>query len=367
MTWLITGGCGFVGTNLAAVLIRRGCRVVVFDNLSRLGSHRNLQWLTSQDDSRQRFSFVRGEISDPAAVDAAVASVRQELECVAHLAGQVAMTTSISNPRLDFSTNALGMVNVLEAVRRHASGSTILYSSTNKVYGDLRDVRTEEGHSRYVLPAYPAGLPESLPLEFSGPYGCSKGAADQYALDWHRTYGLNTVVFRHSSIYGSRQFSTYDQGWVGWFCAQALAQKAALTVGREPEPFTISGDGKQVRDLLFADDLAELYITAHQKVSAVCGQAFNIGGGPENCLSILELLAHLEDELSIKTQYQMIPWRAHDQKVFVADITKVQARLGWRPKVNPGVGIRKMLEWRAAMDVHLGADQSAVVRESARS
>ncbi len=331
MKYLITGGCGFLGTNLSARVIERGEELMIFDNLSRTGSEKNLEWLQEQGE----LTFVRGEIQNAVEVIELIESYRPDV--IFHLAGQVAMTTSIENPRLDFGVNALGTFNVLEAVRIASPQTAIIYSSTNKVYGDLASVVTEEHESRYVCPDYPEGFDESTPLEFHSPYGCSKGTADQYLLDYARLFGLNSVVFRHSSIYGSRQFSTVDQGWIGWFCQQALEQSA--------EPFTICGTGKQVRDVLFVDDAVNAYFAAVERIGSCRGEVFNIGGGMANSLSLLELFSLLEEEVGSQMRYERLDWRASDQRVFVADIAKAERLLGWSPQVSSREGVTRMLHW----------------------
>lgn len=262
-------------------------------------------------------------------------------EVIFHLAGQVAMTTSISDPKLDFETNSLGTLNLLESVRRHVPNAALIYSSTNKVYGDLEKLEYVETPTRYLAKGHEAGFDESLPLDFRSPYGCSKGSADQYMLDYARVYGLKTVVFRHSSIFGGRQFSTYDQGWIGWFVSQALETK----VQPDREPFTISGDGKQVRDVLFSDDLVRCYFKAAANVDRIRGNAFNIGGGAENSLSLLELFAFLGRELQVTLRFKKLPPRCSDQKVFVANIKKAQRLFGWSPIVGKEKGLRKMIHW----------------------
>jgi CDP-paratose 2-epimerase len=342
-TYLITGGCGFLGSNIAARLIRSGERVVVFDNLYRLGADKNLAWLRTLG----AFEFVHGDTRFAYDVDGVVSACAPEV--IFHLAGQVAMTTSLKSPRLDFDINAAGTMNVLEAARRHAPHAIVVYSSTNKVYGDLETLACRETATRYELEAYPYGLPETMPLDFHSPYGCSKGAADQYMLDYHRMFGLNTVVFRHSSMYGGRQFSTYDQGWIGWFCRQAWLQQQG-----KGEVFTVSGNGKQVRDALHADDMVDLYLQAVARIEHCKGQAFNIGGGRENSLSILELLHFLGRELSVRLAVRHIAPRESDQKVFVADIRKAGTCLGWQPQVNWQAGLRKMLAWVKDFDMENG-------------
>lgn len=334
MKYLITGGCGFLGSNLANDVLKKGHSLVVFDNLSRLGTENNLNWLREAG----QFDFVNGDIRNSEDVENLIKKYTPDV--IFHLAGQVTMTMSIADPRKDFETNALGTFNLLEGVRKFSPKSTIIYSSTNKVYGDLEWLTYLEKDKRYEVTEYPAGLPESVPLSFSSPYGCSKGSADQYMLDYHRIFGLKTVVFRHSSMYGGRQYSTYDQGWIGWFCEQAIKNKNG--VGEE---FTISGDGKQVRDVLHADDMINLYFSAVEKIDDISGEIFNIGGGAEFSLSLLELFDLLEDELGIKLNYKKLPPRESDQKVFVADIEKARRLIGWTPKVNPKAGIKKMLAW----------------------
>jgi CDP-paratose 2-epimerase len=331
----ITGGAGFLGINLAIEGLARGADISLFDNLSRAGANENLEWAQRQGAIR----FVHGDIRCGDDVSKFVEMSKPDV--IFHLAGQVAMTTSIANPRKDFQINAAGTVNLLEAVRREAPEATVIYSSTNKVYGDLEQYSYKEDGSRYVCLEHPNGFDEATPLSFGSPYGCSKGAADQYMLDYARIFGLKTIVFRHSSMYGGRQFSTYDQGWIGWFCRQALAAKADAAA----EPFTISGNGKQVRDVLHADDMKRLYFAAVEHVAQAKGHAFNIGGGMENSLSLLELFAMLEELLKIKLSYTQLPVRESDQKVFVADQAKAENIFNWKPKVSKREGIEKTLEW----------------------
>ncbi|SRR6266404_648476 len=335
MKLLITGGCGFLGSNLASHAIRQGIDLCILDNLSRDGSYSNLDWLRRIG----RFEFSHADIRNPNDVESVVRRVTPD--AVFHLAGQVAMTTSIANPRLDFEINALGTLNMLEAVRRHSSHATVIYSSTNKVYGDLEQYRYEEQEKRYVCIDHAKGFDESVPLEFQSPYGCSKGAADQYLLDYHRIFGLKTIVFRHSSMYGGRQFSTRDQGWIGWFC-----QMAAETRRRtRNEPFTIAGSGKQVRDVLHSDDMVRLYFSTLAHADAASGNAFNVGGGITNSLSLLELFDLLQDLIGEPLDYRRLPPRESDQRVFVAEISKVSQLCNWRPEVDARIGVKRMLEW----------------------
>lgn len=339
MKVLITGGCGFLGTNLASAALDRGWDLTVFDDLSRLGSERNLEWLRSRGAD---FRFQKGDVRERAAVDALVRGLRPDV--VFHLAGQVAMTTSIADPRLDFETNVGGGINVLEAVRAHRPHAAVVYSSTNKVYGDLEclDLVEEATRYRFADPELDAhGLAEDVPLDFASPYGCSKGAVDQYMLDYARVFGLNTVVFRHSSFYGSRQFSTFDQGWIGWFVRQAIETLESP----DREPFTISGDGKQVRDVLFVSDIVDCYMGAVEAIEATRGRVFNIGGGRANSLSLLELFSILEEELGVTLRRRALPWRQSDQRVFVADVRAAERAFGWSPKIDSRTGLRKMIQW----------------------
>lgn len=335
MRYLITGGCGFLGTNLAEEVIERGEELCIFDNLSRFGSSDNLQWLKSKAD----FTFFHGDIRNTWDIERVIRYFQPDV--IFHVAGQVAMTTSIDNPRMDFEVNALGSLNVLDAVKTYRPKCIVIYSSTNKVYGDLEWVRYEEGKTRYVASNYPNGFDESIPLDFRSPYGCSKGAADQYMLDYARIYGLRTVVFRHSSMYGGRQFATYDQGWIGWFCKKGIEIKRNIL----KEPFTISGNGKQVRDVLHSKDVKNLYFAAVEAISEAAGQPFNIGGGLENSLSLLELFEILEALLNIKMKFKNLPPRESDQKVFITDTRRAKKTFHWTPCLDKITGISAMLEW----------------------
>lgn len=335
MNILINGGCGFLGSNLASYGLKRGDTITVFDNLSRFGSARNLEWLRGLGN----FTFVNGDTRNKNDVETVIKE--GSFDAIFHLAGQVAMTTSISNPYKDFEINAMGAVNVLDTVRKYSPKTAIFFSSTNKVYGDLEYYTYEETDTRYKCVEFPNGFDESVPLDFRSPYGCSKGAADQYMLDYARVFGLNTTVFRHSSMYGSRQFATYDQGWVGWFVEKAIEKYN----NPKCEPFTISGNGKQVRDILHAEDMISLYYTALDNKEKVSGQAYNVGGTMEQSLSLLELFAMLNEMLGIKMEYVHLPPRQSDQKVFVADIIKIKKAIGWEPKVTAYAGIADMIDW----------------------
>jgi len=334
MKILITGGCGFLGSNLAAHAIKNGHKVGVVDNLYRKGSELNHNWLNEQG----KFDFWKTDVREPQKIEA----VMQKFcpDAVFHLAGQVAMTTSIENPRFDFEVNALGSLNVLEAVRKTAPEASVVYSSTNKVYGDLEQFTYKETATRYECVEKPGGFDETVALEFHSPYGCSKGSADQYFQDYARIYGLKTVVFRHSSMYGGRQFATYDQGWIGWFCQKALEQKAG-----NREEFTISGTGKQVRDVLHAEDMISLYFSALKNIDGMKGQVFNVGGGVRNSLSLIELFELLGELTAVPLKYRRIEPRSSDQKVFIADIAKISEAANWNPAVTAREGVGKMLKW----------------------
>lgn len=335
MKVLITGGCGFLGSNLASDALAHGDQVTLFDNLSRVGATENLQWLRDQGD----VNFQHGDIRCRTDIEQTIKSAQPD--AVIHLAGQVTMTRSLQNPRHDFEVNSLGSLNLLEAVRQFAPNAQVLFSSTNKVYGDLEQYSYSEDDTRYICIEKPKGFDEDTPLGFESPYGCSKGCADQYMLDYWRMYGIKTVVFRHSSMYGGRQFATYDQGWIGWFVQKCLEQ----VVRDRPEPFTISGNGKQVRDVLHADDMKALYRAAMANPDRCAGEAYNIGGGPENSLSILELMQMLGQFLTIKPNFTKIDPRSSDQRVFIADITKANMHLRWNPNISTSAGIERMLCW----------------------
>lgn len=332
MKIIITGGAGFIGCNAAARALERGDDVVVVDNLSRVGSASNLQWLQSL----RAFDFRRIDLVDAEAVHA-VFREHADASRVLHLAGQVAVTTSVTNPRADFEANALGTFNVLEAVRRSTPEAALIYASTNKVYGGLEHLDVVEEGGRYAYRAAPSGVSEETPLDFHSPYGCSKGSADQYVRDYHRIYGLRTVVFRQSCIYGYRQFGVEDQGWVAWFAISAL-------LGR---PIRVYGDGKQVRDVLFIADLLDAYDAAFARIDSAAGCVFNIGGGVNNAISLRQLLAYLEARAGAPLQLSYHPWRPGDQRVFVSDIRKSEAELGWRPQVSWTHGVDQLWNWIA--------------------
>jgi CDP-paratose 2-epimerase len=329
-TVVITGGAGFIGVNAAETFIRDGWRVILFDNLSRKGTDLNLRYL------RQKYpdhcEFVLGDVRyDYFSLLHTVGRA----ELVLHLAAQVAVTTSIVRPIEDFEINARGTFNMLEAVRESGNKPLVIYSSTNKVYGGMPDVTCVKNHTRYSFRDFPNGIDEDRPLDFHSPYGCSKGAADQYVHDYSRIYGIPTVVFRQSCIYGQRQFGVEDQGWVAWFAIAALLNR----------PITIYGDGLQVRDLLHVDDLIAAYKCAAGDKSRAGGKIFNMGGGPTRALSLIELLAFLEKHMGKAIPVSHAEPRAGDQPVFVADIRKAQRELDWHPAIDPLPGVEKLLAW----------------------
>lgn len=331
MQYLITGGAGFIGINYAHRLLRRGEEVVIYDNLSRPGTEKNLGWLRAEHGA-QSFRLLVADVRDWEALRLAA----RKTDVIVHLAAQVAVTTSVADPRTDFEVNALGTFNVLEAARLSGRSPIVLYASTNKVYGGMEEVRIGETETRYHYQDLPMGVPETWPLDFHSPYGCSKGAGDQYVRDYARIYGLPTVVFRQSCIYGPHQQGVEDQGWVAWFVIAAVT-------GR---PITIYGDGKQVRDLLFIDDLLDVYDAAVARIGVAAGQVYNIGGGPQHALSVwAEFGSLLERFLGRPIPVSYGDWRPGDQRVYISDIRKAQRELGWLPRVGVEEGIRRLWEW----------------------
>ena len=329
--YLITGGAGFIGSNYVNKLLSRGESVTILDNFSRGGAPRNLEWL-EKTFGKDSFRLIRGDVRDASLV----AESAKGSDVIVHLAGQVAVTTSVVNPRDDFENNALGTFNVLEGARLSGKNPIVIYASTNKVYGGMDDVKVVERGERWEYESLPFGAPETQPLDFHSPYGCSKGAGDQYVRDYARIYDLPTVVLRQSCIYGPRQFGIEDQGWVAWFVIAAV-------MGR---PITIYGDGKQIRDLLHVSDLIRAYDLAAEKIDVAAGQVYNLGGGSANTLSIwTEFGPLLEELVGHPIVIDRGDWRPGDQRVFVADVRKAERELGWMPQVNVEEGIRKLFEW----------------------
>jgi CDP-paratose 2-epimerase len=340
---VVTGAAGFVGTNLAHRLLSEGERVRVLDDLSRPGVRRNLEWLEREHGSRLEVEI--GDVCDGAVVARAIVGARS----VFHFAAQVAVTTSLDDPSHDAGVNLLGTLNVLEAVRAASPRTAVVFTSTNKVYGALADVPLEEAGDRYepvdaVLRA--SGVSEARHLEFCTPYGCSKGAADQYVLDWQKSYGLPTAVFRMSCIYGPHQFGTEDQGWVAHFLIRALGG----------EPITIYGDGKQVRDILFVEDLVQALIAARAQMPAIAGRAFNIGGGPGNAVSVREVSALIGELIGAQPELVFGPWRQGDQRWYVSDPREFGRATGWRPTTSPRDGIARLHGWLTEEDARAVAE-----------
>jgi CDP-paratose 2-epimerase len=330
---LVTGGAGFIGSNLTHKLLMDGNHVTVVDSLARKGSEKNLKWLSEQH--QYRFRFLQADIRDFNVLRVAA----QDVDVIYHLAAQVAVTTSVDDPRNDFEVNAAGTLNLLEAARLSGRKPAIVFTSTNKVYGGLEDLSVAENGTRYYFKDLPNGVPELRYLDFHSPYGCSKGAADQYVHDYARIYGIPTVVFRMSCIYGPRQFGNEDQGWVAHF----------MIAVKRGAPITIYGNGKQVRDVLFVDDLVRAFRLAAEKIDVTAGQVYNIGGGPSNTMSVWsEFGNYLADLSGRKLPVTYSNWRPGDQPCYVSDITKAGVEMGWRPEVDMLSGIRRLWDWVSA-------------------
>ena len=327
---LITGGAGFIGINTANYFLSKKYKVVLFDNVSRKGSEENLKWLKKT--WGKGFSFIRGDVvTDRKKLDAAVGAA----DAVIHLAAQVAVTMSVQNPHHDFLANAHGTLNVLEAIRCSKNKPMMIYSSTNKVYGNMDHARINLTEAGYRYAEYPNGVPSSAAMDFHSPYGCSKGAADQYVRDYARIYGLETVVFRQSCIYGPHQFGVEDQGWVAWFVISGIVNR----------PITIYGDGHQVRDVLYVDDLSRLYEMAIKNTKKVSGNIYNVGGGASQAFSVLQTIKKLEYMFKKPMPRSFGDWRPGDQKVYVSDISKITSDLGWEPKIDFDAGLKRLVQW----------------------
>lgn len=331
MKVLIIGGAGFIGVNAALYFGKKNHEVTIFDNFSRPGSKENIIWLKKQRELDVQ--VVEGDIcSDTKKLTEVIAKA----DFVLHLAGQVAVTTSVEDPMTDFKINAWGTLNILESIRKSGNNPILIYSSTNKVYGALGDVRVRQDKTRYMFQDLTHGISEKHPLDFYSPYGCSKGSADQYVRDYSRIYGLNTVVFRQSCIYGPHQHGLEDQGWVAWFII-------ALIQGKE---ITIYGDGKQVRDLLYIDDLISAYDLAVQNIGVTKGQIYNIGGGSKNTISIwYEFKPILEELFRRKITTAFSGWRPGDQLIYISDIRKAKKDFNWKPKVSVKQGVKILYSW----------------------
>ncbi|HEY59365.1 MAG TPA: NAD-dependent epimerase/dehydratase family protein [Anaerolineae bacterium] len=330
-SYLVTGGAGFIGANCVHRLLSRGEDVTIYDNLSRAGSKQNLTWL-NHGFGKGAFELAIGDVRDIERLKSSVAGK----DVIIHLAAQVAVTTSVEEPREDFDINALGTFNVMEAARISRKNPIVIYASTNKVYGAMEALKVVEEETRYRFADFPYGIPETFPLDFHSPYGCSKGCGDQYVRDYSRIYGIPSVVFRQSCIYGPRQFGIEDQGWVAWFVIAAV-------IG---EPITIYGDGKQVRDLLYISDLLDAYDSAIIGIHDCAGKIYNIGGGRENAISIWkEFGLVLKNLMGKEIPIQINDWRAGDQKVYISDIRKAKKELKWSPKIDVETGIQRLSKW----------------------
>jgi CDP-paratose 2-epimerase len=328
---LITGGAGFVGCNAARFFRARNWGVTVLDNLSRQGTEKNLEWLRDGT----RFDFERVDVRDRASVDRVLSE--QRYDAVLHLAAQVAVTTSVADPSTDFAVNAMGTFHVLDAIRRYCPQAVFINASTNKVYGKIAGAEYELRGGRYAYVNRPFGINESEPLDFLSPYGCSKGAADQYALDFARIYQIPATSFRQSCIYGPRQFGVEDQGWVAWFAIASLLER----------DITIFGDGKQVRDVLHVYDLVSAYEAAIRAPDKIAARAFNVGGGASSILSLLDLVGMLEERWKRPIPLRWDDWRPGDQRIYVSDIRKLETTLGWKPEIDVATGIAQLADWVA--------------------
>lgn len=329
--YLITGGAGFIGSNYARRLILQGKDVTIFDNLSRAGAKENLSWI-EEETEKGSFRLIEADVRDFGALYEAIV----DQDVIVHLAAQVAVTTSVEDPKTDFEINAGGTFNVLEAARLHGRQPVVLYASTNKVYGGLEDLEIKKENTRYSISDYPQGIDEKRGLDFHSPYGCSKGCGDQYMHDYARIYDIPTVVFRQSCIYGIRQFGIEDQGWVAWFIIAVILGKT----------LKIFGDGKQVRDLLFIDDLLDAYDIAIALKEKSGGEVYNIGGGLAHSISIWhEFSKILQDVHGKEIATEMHDWRPGDQKVYISDIRKIKQQLDWTPKIDVKTGIQALYNW----------------------
>ncbi len=329
---IITGGAGFIGSNIAARYMKQGTKVVIFDNLSRAGVEHNLRWLKDQGD----FTFIKGDVRNYEELSEAFQAHR-DASAIFHEAAQVAVTTSVIDPKEDFEINAHGTIHVLEAFRRYVPAAVFVYASTNKVYGALEEIPVIEKETRYEFAdsGFKNGVNERHNIDFHSPYGCSKGAADQYVRDYSRIYNLKTLVFRQSCIYGTRQLGIEDQGWVAWFIIRILFGKH----------LTLYGTGKQVRDILFVDDLIDGYDMAIDNIQKTRGKIYNMGGGNANALSLLEFIDLLGKMMGTEAKYDFADWRHGDQKIFIADASLAKKDFGWTPKIDYMAGIAKIYAW----------------------
>lgn len=325
----ITGGTGFIGSNAADYFSKKKWKVFIYDNLSRNGSNYNLSWLLK----KVNIKFIKGDIRNYELLKKTLKKIKPEV--ILHCAGQVAVTTSFTNPREDFEINAKGTFNILEATKNNKLKSKIIYTSTNKVYGDLPEHKLKEKKKRYSFFNNHKGVNEKTNIDFHSPYGCSKGAADQYVMDYSREYKLDTFVLRQSCIYGPNQFGIEDQGWLAWFTIASILKKK----------ITIFGNGKQVRDLLHVNDLIRLFEVIANNKNKITSRIYNVGGGLKFSLSILELLDLLESLMKKKIPVRFSKWRPGDQKIYISDNSKTLKNLGWKPKIDPKKGVTELINW----------------------
>jgi CDP-paratose 2-epimerase len=336
---LVTGGAGFVGSHVAESHAKRGNDVIVFDNLSRehlLGKgYKNANYNWNHLARYNNIKLIKGDVTNFEELKEA----SKDVNAIIHTAAQTAVTTSLTEPKTDFMINTLGTFNVLEAARKFCSNPAIIFCSTNKVYGNnVNGINVMEKETRYAFEdKFKNGVPETFPIDLCEhtPYGCSKLAGDLYTQDYAKIYGLKTAVFRMSCIYGTRQFGVEDQGWVAWFTIATITGK----------PITIYGDGKQVRDILYVTDLVNAFDNFLQRKNQLSGEVFNMGGGPENTISLLELLDMLEQLTGKRSKITFSNWRPSDQKVYVSNISKAKEKLRWSPKVSPKEGVEKLVNW----------------------
>ena len=327
---LITGGAGFIGTNLALNLLKKKENyVVVYDNLSRKGVEKNIEYLLSL--KFQNFEFIKGDIRDYKKLKEVV----RNFDEIYHFAAQVAVTKSVENPLEDFEINATGTLYLLETIRKNCPDAIIIFSSTNKVYGELTHLKLKEKEKRYQFIERKNGIDENENIDFHSPYGCSKGTADQYVRDYYRIYGIKSVVFRQSCVYGAFQYGNEDQGWVAHFIIKALLNKK----------INIYGDGKQVRDILEVSDLINAYQLAVKNIEKCRGEIFNIGGGIKNTFSLLELVEFLEKKLNKKIELEFFEWRPGDQKVFISNNKKFEKITNWKIKIDKVKGVENLIKW----------------------
>ncbi|RKY30477.1 MAG: CDP-paratose 2-epimerase [Candidatus Omnitrophota bacterium] len=327
---IVTGGAGFIGINVAYALLKKKDNfVIIYDNLSRAGTEKNLEWISSFN--FPNLQFIKGDVRDYKKLKEVVKNSNE----IYHLAAQVAVTKSVEDPIEDFKINAEGTLYLLEACRLKCPDAIFIFSSTNKVYGDLSHLKIKEGKKRYFLVNKKNGISEDENLDFHSPYGNSKGVADQYVRDYYRIYGLKTVVFRQSCIYGPHQYGNEDQGWVAHFVIKSILN----------EKINIYGDGKQVRDILEVSDLIKAYILAVKKIELCKGEIFNIGGGVKNTFSLCELIEYLEKTLNRKIEVEFFDWRPGDQKVFISNNKKLETKTGWKPEIDKEKGLKRLINW----------------------